>query len=464
VDIRLTGYDPVQMPATIRRDDLTDLGSVPLTRETGSLQISSVPRDAACSLRLVQSDAASEAPGAIANFTGAAPYANASLGTGSYAVTATGDGFPCATQPIELKKGDHLAVTVDLVKLNARSLLGADQAAVVATDQPVPDALKQDPAAKAALAAYYEKTFQDYLRLKEFKLAETQLHHLTGDLGVTSADDQKQLDALQTEWITTETANIKQLLAQEKFDEADARLKGMETHGPQPDLRAEVDKAKADHEAFVTTTLAGIDAQTGAGNQAGAYQAAVDAAAKDPLEPRFALRVATIELAMPSTYDRVSNRVKALAALDATDPAIDQNADYTRLVGIFQRNLQRHEALRAQMDEARRALNSYGPRIAALRADAKQNEQKAQGYRTLGIFGIAGAGGAASQNNGIGTLFGLGAAHTGQSGANAREGDVRSDNARIQELEQAQASAQAQLDGLRSQYDALQAMPIGSVQ
>jgi serine/threonine protein kinase len=464
VDIKMAGYAPLQMPAQITRDTLTDLGTVPLTRETGSVEISPIPRTAACTLRLVHSQAPVEAPSTIANFSGPATYQNAALGTGTYSVTASGEGFPATTQTIEIKKNDHLQVTVDLVKLGAMAAFSPDLAAVVASDQSIPEAVKQNPTSKATLTAYYQQTLQGYLRLKEFKLAESQLHHLSSDLGVESTDAQKQLDALQTEWITTETTNIQQLIVQEKFDEADTRLKDMETHGPQPGLRSELDKAKSDHELTVTKALADVDAQEAAGNEPAAYQTAVAAATKDMIEPRLVLRVANLELPMPSTYERVSGRIKALTALSATNPTMDQNADCNRLMSIFQKNLEKHTALRAQIAAVKHDLDSYAPKIAALRGEAKHNEDKANGYRALSILGIGGAAGAASQNSAAGAFAGIGAAGLGQNSANARENDVQSDNARVRELLSAQSAKEEELNQLRGQYDVLQKSPINSIQ
>ncbi len=290
------------------------------------------------------------------------------------------------------------------------------------------------------------------------------MKHLSGDLGVESADDQKKLDALQTEWITTETSNIKQLIAQEKFDEANTRLKDMETHGPQPELRSELDKAKSDHEVSVAKALSDVDAQVTAGDQKGAYQTATDAASKDKLEPRLQLRVANLELSMPSSYDRVTNRLKALAALRTSHPEMDQNADFNQLTSVFQKNLDKHNIFRDQIAALRKQVDSYAPRIASLRADAKHNQDKKTGYTVLSVLGLGGAAGAASQNNFAGTAAGLGATGVGQNGANARENDIRSDNARISELQSQQAAKQAQLDDLRAQYNQMQQSPINSVQ
>jgi len=215
-------------------------------------------------------------------------------------VTATSDGFPPATETIEIKPGDNLKESIDLVKESAIHPLSPDQLAVVDSDQPIPDAMKQNDAAKTALTNYYQQTFQGYLQMKEFKLAESQLHHLSGDLGVTPADDQKQLDQLQTEWLAEEKTNLDQLIQQERFTEADTMLADMEAHGPQPEMRDALTKAEADHEAAVDQGLSDADALEASGNEAGAYQSIVAAAALDKIEPRLALRVATMELPMPS--------------------------------------------------------------------------------------------------------------------------------------------------------------------
>jgi len=464
VQIKLEGYDSLQVPAQATRDNLTDLGVVALKRSMGQVEITAIPRHAACTFKLVHSPVASESPSTIASFSGPASWKSDSLGTGSYAVSATADGFPIATQNIEIKPGDNLKCTIDLVKESAIHPLSAEQVALVNSDQPIPDAMKQNDAAKAALTTYYQQTFQGYLQLKEFKLAESQLHHLSGDLGVTSADDQKQLDQLQTEWLASEKTNLDQLIQQERFTEADAMLADMEAHGPQPEMRDALTKAKADHEAEVTKALGDISALEAAGNEAGAYQAAVAAADKDKIEPRLAIKVATMELPMPSTYDRVTNRLKTMNALLASEPALSQNADFERLLGIFQKNLDRHNAFRDQIAEAKRATGGFDSKIADLRAEQKHNTDKENGYKTLAILGIAGGIAGATQNSTPGAVGGFGAGIIGANGATARQNDVNHIQSQIDELRSEQAAKQDAVDQLRKQYAAFTQSPINATQ
>jgi serine/threonine protein kinase len=463
VSVKLAGYDPVELPAQISRDSLTDLGTVNLTRSTGAVEITAIPRKASCTFKLVHSDSPTEQPAIIASFSGPDSYKAPTLGTGTYEVSATADGFQSATKNIVIKKGDNIVTSIDLVKESAIHLLSPDQVAAVDSDQPLPDAMKQDPA-KTALTNYYQQTFQGYLQLKEFKLAESQLKHLKGDLGMAADDDQKQLDQLQTEWLTTEKTNLNLLIQQEKFAAADALLADMESHGPQPELRDALNKAKTDHEASVTKALSDVDAMETAGNEPGAYQAAVAAADKDKIEPRLALKVATLELPMPSTYERVTNRVKALTALQASDPNMAQNADFTRLLDIFQKNVQRHDSFRSQFAVLKKQVDSYDGKIASLRADAKHNEDKANGYKALSILGIAGGATGAGFNNAPGAVAGFGTGIIGANGATARTNDVRADQARIGELQSQQAEKQQQLNALREQYETMQKSPINAVQ
>ena len=91
--------------------------------------------------------------------------------------------------------------------------------------------------------------------------------------------------SFRPEWLTSEKTNLNLLIQQEKFAAADALLADMESHGPQPELRDALNKAKTDHEASVTKALADVDAMETAGNEPGAYQAAVAAADKDKIEP-----------------------------------------------------------------------------------------------------------------------------------------------------------------------------------
>jgi hypothetical protein len=469
VEIKLQGYDKLELPAQVTRDALTDLGTIDLTRSTGSVEITVIPRNASGTCRLVQSDAVNEKPSDIGNFSGPDIFKPAGLGTGAYSVTVTCPGFPNATDNFQVKAGDNLKITVDLVKQDAEHQLSPDQIAVVDSDQSIPDAMKQAPAAKATLTAYYQQVFNGYLKLKEFKLAENVLKHLSGDLGVESAQNQQQLDQLQTEWLASEKANLNQLIAQERFDDADAMLRDMEAHGPQPEMRDALTKAKAAHDDDVTKALADVDALESAGNEAGAYKAAVAAESKDKIEPKLAIRVATLELSMPSSYDRVATRVKAMNAMLAANSSLSQNpdfAEFNRLLGIFQKNLDKHNDFRSQIATLKKEVGSYDSRIASLRADVKHNSDKSNGYKILNAFGTGGMFAAMTQSGaGAGASAGAGAtaATIGANGANARDNDVHRDQAEIEDLRNQQGSKQSELDQLKQEYEAFCQSPINAI-
>jgi chromosome segregation ATPase len=267
--------------------------------------------------------------------------------------------------------------------------------------------------------------------------------------------------------LASEKTNLNNLIQQERFTEADALLTDMELHGPQPDLRTQLNQAKAAHEAAVTKTLGDIDALQSAGNEEGAYKAAVTAAAKDKIEPRFEIKVATLESSMPSTYDRVSTRIKAMNAMLAAQPDLGQNDDFNRLLNIYQKNLAKHEDLRNQMAALKKEVNSFESRIDSLRSDQKHNQQKANGYNILKAVGVGGFFSSLSQG-GSGGAAGAGASATaatiGSDGANARQADVRRAQAEIGDLENQESAKQAELDTVRQEYATLEKSPINAVQ
>jgi hypothetical protein len=272
------------------------------------------------------------------------------------------------------------------------------------------------------------------------------------------------LDQLQTEGLTSEKTNLNQLIQQEKFADADALLADMEAHGPQPEMRAALNSAKAAHEATVTAALANINGLEAAGNEPAAYQAALEASSKDKLEPRLQLRVMTIELSMPSTYDRVSDRIKQINDLLNLEPSMAQNADFSRMQGIFQRNLDKHNDFRAQIAQLKKGVYAYDDKISDLRAEQKHDESKANGYRTLNVLGLGSLFGGLAGNSAPAAGAGAGAAAIGANGAAARDADVRHIEGEIEELKGEQAQQQAQLDQVKQQYDQFQQSPINAMQ
>jgi hypothetical protein len=463
VQIKMQGYDPVEDPVQVTRDLVSDMGTIALTRCTGAVEITTIPRHASGSLKLTRSDAPSESPGSVGSFSGPESYHATGLGTGSYSVSASGEGLS-ATKAFDLRRGDNLKITLDLVSEEATHPLSPDLVSAAQSSQPLPGALVQNPTAKAALTTYYQQVFQGYVKLKEFKLAEEALKHLNGELGAGSPQDEQALQGLEADWLASEKTNLTQLIQQEHFDQADALLADMESHGPQPEMRDQLNKAKAAHEQAVTQALANIDSLESAGNEPGAYQAAVAAVNADKIEPRLALRIATLELPMSSTYERVSSRVKAMNSLLAADPALAQNADFNRILGIFQKNLDKHEDFKRQIAEAKQAVGGYDSKISELRAERKHNEDKANGYRALNVAGFGGFLAGLSQNSGAGAAAGVGASAVGAKGASDREADIRAINGRISDLEAEQSSKQAVLDQVRGQYDAFCKGPINATQ
>jgi uncharacterized protein YlxW (UPF0749 family) len=173
---------------------------------------------------------------------------------------------------------------------------------------------------------------------------------------------------------------------------------------------------------------------------------------------------------MPSSYDRVSARVKAMNAMLAANAALSQNpdfAEFNRLLGIFQKNLDKHKDFQSQIATLKKEVGSFDSRIASLRADAKHNEDKSNGYKVLNAIGTGGFFAALTQS-GAGAAAGAGtgatAAAIGANGAGARDADVRHDQAEIEDLKSEQNSRQEQLDAVRHDYENFCSGPINATQ
>ena len=83
------------------------------------------------------------------------------MGTGTYSIKRNRRRLPQRnSRPSKSKKGDNLNQSIDLVKETSVHSLSPDQVTAVNSDQPIPDAMKQDAAAKTALTSYYQQTFQ----------------------------------------------------------------------------------------------------------------------------------------------------------------------------------------------------------------------------------------------------------------------------------------------------------------
>ena len=114
VDIALDGYDPVELPATVTKNQRTDLGLSTLKRSTGLLAITVILRKATCTLRLEQSAVPSEPASVVATFPGTTQWQSSPLKTGKYELVTAASGFADSHEEIDIKRGDTQQVVVDL--------------------------------------------------------------------------------------------------------------------------------------------------------------------------------------------------------------------------------------------------------------------------------------------------------------------------------------------------------------
>jgi serine/threonine protein kinase len=467
VTIHLDGYDPVELPAEITKDKLTDLGVVTLTRSTGSLAVTTIPQRATSVLRLDAPPQANDSSGPIADSDQPAPKTPSPIGTGKYNLITTAEGFPDRTDPVEIKRGDTLQMTVDLVKDGALHLLTPDEVTAVNAGQPLPDKMKQDPTEKAALSAYYHQTFEGYLGANEVKLAQDQLKRLSSDLGVSSTDEQKQLKQIQEEWLSDAKSKFNQLFQKERFAAAETLLDTMDAQGTPAstsEMHDTLNKAKAAHDLKIEKALTNIDSLQSSGAAHEAYQAAVKAASDNSGEPRLIKKLATLELPMPSTYDRVSTRLKSMKDLLSEDAALNQDAEFVSLMGVFQKNLDIHNEYRAKMSPLEDQVGSFDSRIASLRREQAHDQKKANGYNALSLLGFAGGIAGAATSSYAGSSAAGVVSSAGVNGAGARNNDIHQLQSEIDDLESQRQGPANQLADLRKQYDTLQQAPINTVQ
>ena len=105
VTISLAGYQPVRMQAEIKPNQFTDLGTLTLRHETGTLQLTASPGGASYELKNLS--ASGDAPPAR---TGQTPENVVDLPTGTYAVTFKHAGWPDQVKTVEVTSGAVLPV------------------------------------------------------------------------------------------------------------------------------------------------------------------------------------------------------------------------------------------------------------------------------------------------------------------------------------------------------------------
>ena len=213
-----------------------------------------------------------------------------------------------------------------------------------------------------------------------------------------------------------------------RFDSAAASVLDDETaRSPETDtapLRDELAKAKAAHDQKIDKTLSDIAALQTAGKSDEAYQLAVAQAAHAGEDARLTQQLATLELAMPSTFDRVSTRFKAMDDLLSFEPNLAQESEFMRLHGIFQHNLDRHHDYQSRIASLESTVDGYNSRIASDRAEIKHNQAKADGYHAVTALGFLGGIAGAAANSGAGAVAGFGTAALSANSGNQRDADV----------------------------------------
>ena len=467
VSVSLDGYNPVQLPVKVVKNKVADLGLVTLIRSTGEVTVRTIPTAATCSFMLIESPVAGEADPKKSLAGGRTPYKSPLLPTGKFNVLITANDFPDHTQTIELKPADKLSVVTDLVKENSLHLLGPDALAAVSLDQPVPDNLAKDPATRSSLIAYFQSTEHGYMQAREYKLAEAQLQHLTKDLGVDIASPEKQLESSQSGWIKTEKESFEDLVEDGRFYSAAALLNDEDARSLTPataTLRDELTKARAAHDQKIDKTLSDIAALQTAGKSDDAYQLAVAQAAHAGEDARLTQELASLELAMPSTFERVSTRFKSMDDLLSFDPDLGQQAEFMRLHGIFSKNLDRHHDYQSRIATLESTVDGYDSRIADVRAEIRHNQAKANGYHALTALGFLGGIAGAAANSAPGAVAGFGTAALSANSGNQRDADVRSLQGEVGSLESERQPSEDQLDALKKEYADFCKTLIGEVQ
>jgi chromosome segregation ATPase len=252
-----------------------------------------------------------------------------------------------------------------------------------------------------------------------------------------------------------------------RFFSAAALLDDEDARSIQPNdgpLRDELAKAKAAHDQKIDKTLADIAALQSAGKNDDAYQLAVSQAAHASEDVRLVQELATLELAMPSTFERVSTRYKSMDDLLSFEPDLSQQSEFMRLDGIFKKNLDRHLDYQSRIATLESTVDGYNSRIASVRAEIKHNQDKANGYHAMAVLGFLGGIAGAAANSTPGAVGGFGTSMVGANGANAREADIHSLQGEVESLESQRQPSEDQLDALKKEYADFTKMLIGEVQ
>ena len=107
VKIILPDYETAEMDVDIKPNEFTDLGTVTLTRSTGSVQITTTPEGSDYELKPEAEAAAGQSPGLR---TGKTPETLRDLPTGAYTLALKHPGWPDETRSIQVRRGETLPV------------------------------------------------------------------------------------------------------------------------------------------------------------------------------------------------------------------------------------------------------------------------------------------------------------------------------------------------------------------
>ncbi len=180
VQITLEGYDPLNLPAEIKENSPTDLGSIALVRSKGSLNIVSVPDSLPYELR--------SRANPLNSTRGVTPLSATDMLTGDYDITVTREGWKPVKQTVTVAKDQEPraafeflggSVVIDSKPPGAKVTAGTKELGV--TPLPLTDLIPGDVEYTVALAGY------DSAKLKGTIEPGQELPPLTAELHKTVA-------------------------------------------------------------------------------------------------------------------------------------------------------------------------------------------------------------------------------------------------------------------------------------
>ena len=348
------GYDPLEQTLTITPGAELNLSTLELKRALGQMQLSTLPPRAHYVL---------SGGGDTDNFRkeGDTPDLLTDIPSGTYQLTLSEDGFPSATESVQIPAHGTLTEKADLIQLGVGGGTSSDGSQFAQAN-------------KIQLVNFANRAFDEYLNHGILNSAADQLATLTR-LGEEVGPLETRLAVSRVSIEAEINEQISGLVGKKKFATAAGKLAAL------GDVleKESVDRLNARFQPSLVQYQQQVDAAIKANQNVPpetAFPLLKSFAAQYPDDLRLQLALAEIQTNMAPDHDRLTEQLKTFRQFTIQNKDAAVNPDLLKMQAAFADELNQLDSLASAVDAAKNGSSSLQNQLERLRSQKAALERK----------------------------------------------------------------------------------------